>query len=330
MSHIRLLCVFLETVLDCLVESEKKVNQPPSTKTKSSLTISLLQTPTLQAIMMSFDETNALELLSGPIGALDDMDMQTMEHSEPSLKQCFEERAPSVSSSDSSHSNSYHPKQPQQQCPTVNQSSYCANFGAWDVPMGRAQEVRDFIGNQRFRQLIEDHRVAYEQATKRADKAMISSKILDTIRSNGGRFLDRVKVDGKTEWTEISQDKALAKIAQAMRMTNRRRKTSSTSSFTSSADERSVTSSSSSIQSFHSSMYKDSSYAVQPSFLQLEPLSHHGNSQCVYFGAGMEEVFLAMPQLKRQENIVMNKTVDELRMWNKDTWTAFFNDCEQR
>ena len=146
--------------------------------------------------------------------------------------------------------------------PTV--AATCAvndrGWGEWDVPLGRSQEVREFIGNQRYRALVEQYREAYIKATRRVEKTCISNTIFATIHGHGGRFLDKKIVSStaaaaqqrsndntiKTEsdhggapsttttcstaaatttgsgpreqWYEISQEKALAKISQALRI----------------------------------------------------------------------------------------------------------------
>ena len=92
-------------------------------------------------------------------------------------------------------------------------------WNEWDVPLGRAQEVREHIGNVRFRNLVERHRPAYLKATRRSEKTYLSTKIHNVIQSNGGRFLDK-KTTKRGEpdiWFEITLEKALAKISQALR-----------------------------------------------------------------------------------------------------------------
>mmetsp|Transcript_8541 Transcript_8541/g.18462 ORF Transcript_8541/g.18462 Transcript_8541/m.18462 type:complete len:339 (-) Transcript_8541:70-1086(-) len=97
-----------------------------------------------------------------------------------------------------------------------NKQSFTASWGEWDVPLGRCQEVREHVGNVRFRSLVDEHRDAYLKAGRRSEKSFISSKVYSIIKENGGRFLD--KSSGKSgEWMEINEDKALAKISQALR-----------------------------------------------------------------------------------------------------------------
>lgn len=119
-------------------------------------------------------------------------------------------------------------EQPQQQKSQqdVNEAIAAANgWGEWDVPLGRAQEVRVHIGNVRFRHLVETHRPAYLEAERRSEKSFITNKVYTTVTENGGRFLD--KGAKENEWQEISQDKALAKVSQALRTGTRPVKKSS-------------------------------------------------------------------------------------------------------
>ena len=95
------------------------------------------------------------------------------------------------------------------------QSAAMQDWGDWDVPLGRTSEVREAVGNIRFRAIIDKHRPAYQAASQKADKTRISTSIVRMIYSNGGRFLDRKKETG--DWYEISSVKALAKVSQSLR-----------------------------------------------------------------------------------------------------------------
>ena len=93
----------------------------------------------------------------------------------------------------------------------------------WDVLLGREYSVRAAPGNQRYRDLILQYRPLYKKASRRKEKSAISVTIYRTITSNGGRFLAKTISDdasrcGDEEWYEISREKALAKIGQAMRV----------------------------------------------------------------------------------------------------------------
>jgi hypothetical protein len=116
----------------------------------------------------------------------------------------------------------------QSQTVTKQNDNTCASsssWGEWDVPLGRQQKVREFIGNIRFRQLVEEHRPAYKKASRKSEKTRIALQVFSIIYGHGGRFLDNKqskqnKSDRNQEeetWYEIHQDKALSKISQALR-----------------------------------------------------------------------------------------------------------------
>mmetsp|Transcript_19988 Transcript_19988/g.47719 ORF Transcript_19988/g.47719 Transcript_19988/m.47719 type:complete len:354 (+) Transcript_19988:1069-2130(+) len=142
---------------------------------------------------------------------------------------------PATPSSSSSSSSSFVPQEPTVTPPSTPSSPLSAEmslWGEWDVPLGRAQEVREFVGNVRFRSLVEQYRPAYHQTTRKPDKTAISMTIFKHITAHGGRFLDKRKAgkrnlgngNGGTtvfEWYQIPQDKALAKISQALRLGTR-------------------------------------------------------------------------------------------------------------
>ena len=87
----------------------------------------------------------------------------------------------------------------------------------WDVPIGRGRAVREFVGNEKYRDLIDQFRPMYLRVQKRKEKRDVSVTIYNTIKSNGGRFLTPCGTR-KESWREISKEKALAKIGQALRI----------------------------------------------------------------------------------------------------------------
>ena len=93
----------------------------------------------------------------------------------------------------------------------------------WDVLLGRAQHIRSYIGNVKFRQLIEQYRPEYNQHERKAEKSFIATQIYHMIRAHGGRFLDKRQPQNSHdplhngEWCEISIEKALSKISQSLR-----------------------------------------------------------------------------------------------------------------
>mmetsp|Transcript_776 Transcript_776/g.1564 ORF Transcript_776/g.1564 Transcript_776/m.1564 type:complete len:416 (-) Transcript_776:27-1274(-) len=101
-------------------------------------------------------------------------------------------------------------------------SSSTQRWNEWDVPMGRSMEVREFVGNVRYRSLVLQYRNTYLETDRKAEKTNIALTIYNTITAHGGRFLDKRKLPGtkgpSTEWYEIPKERALAKIGQAMRL----------------------------------------------------------------------------------------------------------------
>ena len=151
---------------------------------------------------MMVEEDETMELLTSPIGNIDIfMDDENLGKND-SMSVGREDHVP-----------------PCQEFPR-SASPSLQNLSEWDVPIGRAQQVRDFIGNVRYRQIIEKYRDIYRKASQRTDKSLISTTIYNTVKSHGGRFLDRRSED--TEWQEISEEKAVQKISQALRMGSRR------------------------------------------------------------------------------------------------------------
>jgi hypothetical protein len=147
-------------------------------------------------------EAMHLSILSEPIGPIDDSDLiavdrQQLLHDGDRL---FDQQRP-------------------QQRHNYHSAPVVTALNDWDVPMGRGRMVREFIGNSRYRDLVETYRVAYLNTVKRKDKREIAIIIYNSTESNGGRFLAAREIGAKNEsWYEITKDKALAKIGQALRI----------------------------------------------------------------------------------------------------------------
>ena len=100
--------------------------------------------------------------------------------------------------------------------------------GPYDVLMGRGAPSTDFSGNMKFRELVKQHRDEYVNAKRRKDKQVIAGKIIETVKNNGGRFLERVESFRKTTksgetkkvtiWQAVNDRKTLlVKVKQLMR-----------------------------------------------------------------------------------------------------------------
>lgn len=96
----------------------------------------------------------------------------------------------------------------------------------WDVRSGRTKEIRQSSGNKRFDDLINSYKPAYHTASNRQERLEICNTVYKTIHSNGGRFLERIKVPGVkssssfVQWKELSHTKAMQKIVLRFKRKN--------------------------------------------------------------------------------------------------------------
>jgi hypothetical protein len=104
----------------------------------------------------------------------------------------------------------HHPHPQQQQQTNSNMDGLHAN----DVLCGRGGATNNFIGNKRFRDLVQDHKARY-LAAKKNDKQKIARQIVTIIQERGGRFLR--KDDMSDAWIDIGEKKAREKTSQALR-----------------------------------------------------------------------------------------------------------------
>ena len=100
--------------------------------------------------------------------------------------------------------------------------------GLHDVLMGRGAPSTDAPGNLKFRDLVKLRRQEYVTAKRRKEKQHIAGEIIATVKSRGGRFLERVETFRKTTesgetkkitiWTPVDDRKTLlVKVKQLMR-----------------------------------------------------------------------------------------------------------------
>lgn len=59
----------------------------------------------------------------------------------------------------------------------------------YDVVCGRDKLAHMHPGNKRYKQLIHSYRSHYQAATKRDDKTAITWEVINTVQTNGGRFM---------------------------------------------------------------------------------------------------------------------------------------------
>ena len=111
---------------------------------------------------------------------------------------------------------------------TSSDDNVVTHVGPNDVLMGRGAPSTEYTGNMRFRQLVLERRDEYVRVDKRKDKHRIAREIIKTVRSRGGRFLQRVTDDTGDEalvrpregvaWRLLEDSPALfVKVKQLMR-----------------------------------------------------------------------------------------------------------------
>lgn len=83
-----------------------------------------------------------------------------------------------------------------------------------DVLCGRGVATNRHIGNENFRALVKCHKKRYVCSSK-ADKMKLSRFIVETIRAQNGRFLE--KGAATDLWADIGDKKAIEKTSQALR-----------------------------------------------------------------------------------------------------------------
>jgi hypothetical protein len=87
-------------------------------------------------------------------------------------------------------------------------------IGAHDVLCGRGGATNNNSGNIRFREIVASRQAEYLTAKKK-EKTAIAVEVVETVRSNGGRFLLRNEANGC--WVEVVHKKAVTKASQALR-----------------------------------------------------------------------------------------------------------------
>ena len=88
-----------------------------------------------------------------------------------------------------------------------------------DVLCGRGGRINAHVGNQRFRQIVQERKAIYlAPTTKKLEKAHIAAQIVQEIRARGGRFLkEEVENVASAAWYDIGDAKAIKKVGQALR-----------------------------------------------------------------------------------------------------------------
>ena len=88
-----------------------------------------------------------------------------------------------------------------------------------DVLFGRGKPFQIHPGNVRLHQLVDERKHVYTMS-RRDDKTLIATSIVDLIKREGGRFLRQYKND-KKKWMEVDDIVARNKVSHALRGTGR-------------------------------------------------------------------------------------------------------------
>ena len=93
-----------------------------------------------------------------------------------------------------------------------------------DVLLGRGKGASKFIGNTRFRDLVNTRKEEYSALTANIDKAVIAYEVYYEVQSRGGRFLKLIRAPqpGKSivkhgVWNEANEEAAIEKCKQSLR-----------------------------------------------------------------------------------------------------------------
>jgi len=85
-----------------------------------------------------------------------------------------------------------------------------------DVLCGRGKGIRKHPGNEFYNRLLRENYDEYKSAPK-GTKVSIVKKILTLVKDQQGRFLERNQKAGRYVYTDIGDERALNKTAQAFR-----------------------------------------------------------------------------------------------------------------
>ena len=88
-----------------------------------------------------------------------------------------------------------------------------------DILLGRGRPYQGYSGNLKLAEIIESHRRVYQQA-RRFDKTCIAMQIVNTIKMNKGRFLQRQAGGGG--WVEVDDAIAREKVSSGFRTRTRK------------------------------------------------------------------------------------------------------------
>lgn len=107
-------------------------------------------------------------------------------------------------------------------------SAFITSLTDSDILLGRGAPVQRREANRRFRELVWEHKPAYDASGKHVVKDEIARRILDTISARGGRFVRHVETKEERKklgvpnnisdvWVAIDEDLAREKVKQTLR-----------------------------------------------------------------------------------------------------------------
>ena len=98
-----------------------------------------------------------------------------------------------------------------------------------DVLCGRGGAGNNHEGNKAYRALCESKKAVYQsEAIARSQKIEMGREIVEIVQARGGRFVEKQIHQKKTQWFEISDEKAIAKTMQTLRERPKTQKRKST------------------------------------------------------------------------------------------------------
>ena len=94
---------------------------------------------------------------------------------------------------------------------------YVTDIGPHDCLLGRGAGPNEHSGNISFRLVVSKHKKEYMATTNRQFKNLIAQRTIDIIKSNGGRFLQKVKDRDDEVYVLADDSVVLEKTKQALR-----------------------------------------------------------------------------------------------------------------
>jgi len=98
--------------------------------------------------------------------------------------------------------------------PAAATSNFKDQVGPLDVICGRDSFAVNHPGTISYKEMVRSHRPAYQKATKRMDKKLITEKIIDLVHARGGRFM--VEQENGV-WVEQNPEKVHDKVSHGLR-----------------------------------------------------------------------------------------------------------------